>query len=78
LILNDLGIYNRDVRADNFRDGLLVDFGSSVTGPDIILQKFDEDKLRETSLEDGAMFEDMLDNENIPRKVDALATRKTL
>ncbi|KAH8744627.1 kinetochore Sim4 complex subunit Fta2, partial [Diaporthe sp. PMI_573] len=60
LILNRLGIYNRDVRADNYRDGLLVDFGSSVTELDIILRKFDEDELRETILEVGGVFEDML------------------
>ena len=44
--LNSLGIYNRDVRADNFRDGLLVDFGRSRTRPHCYL----EDRPRELTI----------------------------
>lgn len=35
--LNGRGIYNTDIRTDNFRDGRLVDFGSSWTEPHLFL-----------------------------------------
>ena len=62
--LHSLGIYNRDVRADNFRDGLLVDFGRSRTTPHCYL----EDKPRELLIskgEDFGGFDSMMTDESI-------------
>jgi hypothetical protein len=41
--LNELQIYNRDIRAENFIGGKLVDFGSSWTKPHIILDALEPD-----------------------------------
>lgn len=38
LMLNREGIYNMDIRLDNFRGGKLVDFGSAQTEPHIFVQ----------------------------------------
>ncbi|KAI9149999.1 hypothetical protein HJFPF1_09749 [Paramyrothecium foliicola] len=70
LKLNELQIYNRDIRAENYRDGLLVDFGSSITLPHILMDAFGAREREETLLKDGAMFKGMLDREGIKLKVD--------
>lgn len=75
--LNMLKIYNRDVRAENFRDGLLVDFGFSFTEPNIFLEDYDEARLRGLYLHDRGMFEDMLNDEKINIKVDIFGERRT-
>ncbi|KFA55694.1 hypothetical protein S40293_05243 [Stachybotrys chartarum IBT 40293] len=74
--LNMLKIYNRDVRAENFRDGLLVDFGFSFTEPNIFLEDYDEESLRGLHLEDRRMFKDMLNEEKIDIKVDIFGERR--
>ncbi|KFA72779.1 hypothetical protein S40288_06391 [Stachybotrys chartarum IBT 40288] len=74
--LNGLKIYNRDVRAENIRDGLLVDFGSSLTEPNIFLDDYDEDDFQGLYLQDRGMFEDMLNEEKIDIKVDIFGERR--
>lgn len=63
--LNELHIYNRDIRAENFRAGKLVDFGSSWTEPHIILDALDAEEAEDSRLEDLVMFDDMIEEESI-------------
>ncbi|KAI0537761.1 kinetochore Sim4 complex subunit FTA2-domain-containing protein [Xylaria digitata] len=72
--LNKLGIYNRDVRADNFRNGWLVDFDTSYTLPHDIYSSLPPFEARETQLEDAVHFEDMLEEAGINMKF--LATKQ--
>lgn len=66
LMLNWQGIYNMDIRLDNFRDGKLVDFGSSRTDPHIFLQNTDDQSADVDSVADRTMFEDMIEEHKIP------------
>lgn len=67
--LNNCGIYNMDIHLDNFRDGKLVDFGSSWTQPHAFLDALESQHpptaatFRET---DRAKFDHMIEDENIP------------
>ncbi|KAH8767190.1 kinetochore Sim4 complex subunit FTA2-domain-containing protein [Diaporthe sp. PMI_573] len=63
--LNELQIYNRDIRADNFIGGKVVDFGSSWTEPHIILDALEPDDAEDSRLEDLVMFDDMIEEEKI-------------
>lgn len=63
--LNELQIYNRDIRAENFVGGKLVDFGSSWTEPHIILDALEPDDVEDSRLEDLVMFDDMIEEEEI-------------
>lgn len=63
--LNDLKIYNRDIRAENFNGGNLVDFGSSWTEPHIILDALNKEDADDFRLEDLVMFDDMIEEEEI-------------
>jgi hypothetical protein len=69
--LNKLKIYNRDVRAENFRGGKLVDFGSSWTEPHCILECFNRENARDARGEDLVMFDDMIEDEEIKTEVRA-------
>lgn len=73
-MLNKLGIYNRDVRADNFRNGWLVDFDISYTLPHDIYNVLPQFEAKETLVEDEAQFEDMLEEAGISMKF--LATKQ--
>jgi hypothetical protein len=73
--LKKLKIYNRDIRAENFKGGKLVDFGSAVTEPHCILSAFDEiakEEARDTRSEDLVMFDDMVAEEEIETDVRAM------
>jgi hypothetical protein len=70
--LNKLGIYNRDIRAENFKNGRLVDFGSSWTEPHSILSSLDEVEARSTRVEDLVMFDDMVEEEEITTDIRAM------
>lgn len=67
--LNNCGIYNMDVHLDNFRDGKLVDFGSSWTQPHAFLDALESQhpptaaSFREM---DRAKFDHMIEDEDIP------------
>ena len=63
--LNELQIYNRDIRADNFIGGKVVDFGSSWTEPHIILDALEPDDAEDSRLEGLVMFDDMIEEEKI-------------
>ncbi|KAI1427510.1 kinetochore Sim4 complex subunit FTA2-domain-containing protein [Xylaria sp. FL1777] len=67
-LLNQLGIYNRDVRAENFRNGWLVDFDTAYTLPHDIYNILPPFEAEETKAEDAVMFEDMLEEEGINMK----------
>lgn len=58
-------IYNRDIRAENYRDGLLVDFGYSITEPHIIFDEFDEDAKANVRGECVGLYKGMLDINHI-------------
>ncbi|KAI0405748.1 kinetochore Sim4 complex subunit FTA2-domain-containing protein [Xylaria palmicola] len=73
-LLNKLGIYNRDVREDNFRNGWLVDFDTSYTLPHDLYSALPPFEAKATQGEDVAMFEDMLEEAGINMKF--LATKK--
>ncbi|KAI0910366.1 kinetochore Sim4 complex subunit FTA2-domain-containing protein [Ustulina deusta] len=73
-LLNQLGIYNRDVRAENFRNGWLVDFDTSYTLPHDIYDALPPFETAETQAEDEAMFEDMLEEAGINMRF--LATKQ--
>ncbi|KAJ2986733.1 hypothetical protein NUW58_g4888 [Xylaria curta] len=64
-LLNQLGIYNRDVRAENFRNGWLVDFDTSYTLPHDIYNALSPFEAEETRADDTAKFEDMLEEAGI-------------
>ncbi|KAI9148965.1 hypothetical protein HJFPF1_11009 [Paramyrothecium foliicola] len=64
-ILNHYGVYNGDIRLDNFREGQLVDFGSSYTDPHILLNAMDEDDARDRRLFDLAQLKEMVQTEEI-------------
>lgn len=73
--LKECKIYNRDIRAENFKRGKLVDFGSAVTEPHCILSAFDKiakEEASDTRSEDLVMFEDMIVEEEIETDVRAL------
>lgn len=61
--LNRLKVYNLDVRKDNFRDGKLVDFGSSRTEPHCFITPENGFLSRESRLGDLNMLDDVVDAE---------------
>lgn len=76
--LKKLRIYNGDVRAENFRNGQLVDFGSAVTEPHCILSAYDRrspKEARDARLEDLVMFDDMITEEAIETDIRAMPNR---
>ncbi|KAK7962470.1 uncharacterized protein PG986_003295 [Apiospora aurea] len=70
--LNRLNIFNRDIRLENFRGGLLVDFGSSWTKPHIVLDALGAVDKRDSLLEDLVMFDDMVAEGDIKTRLKAL------
>jgi hypothetical protein len=66
--MNKAGIYNMDIRIDNFRDGKLVDFGSSWTEPHALLDSLNSLNQRaalESKIADRVMFDQMVEDEEI-------------
>jgi len=64
--LNSQRVFNMDIRLDNYRDGKLVDFGSSWTEPHILLDALDEEAADESRLADRTKFSQMVEDEKIP------------
>lgn len=59
--LNTTGrIFNRDIQADNFRGGRLVDFGSAFTLPHEIIDAMSPNEKSETMLTDRGQFDTMV------------------
>lgn len=68
-IMNRQGIYNQDIRLDNFSGGRIVDFGSSWTEPHRILDSLDKSDKRAAlgrRMADRAKFDEMVTDEKIP------------
>ncbi|KAF4957054.1 hypothetical protein FGADI_3469 [Fusarium gaditjirri] len=63
--MNKAGIYNMDIRIDNFRDGRLVDFGSSWTEPHALLDSLSHEAATESKLADRVMFDQMIEDEEL-------------
>ncbi|KAI1039313.1 hypothetical protein LB505_008563 [Fusarium chuoi] len=63
--MNKAGIYNMDIRLDNFRDGRLVDFGSSWTEPHALLDSLSYEAAMESKLADRVMFDQMVEDEEL-------------
>ncbi|KAI1874930.1 uncharacterized protein JN550_002359 [Neoarthrinium moseri] len=70
--LNSIKIYNRDIRAENFRGRRLVDFGRAWTEPHCILNALDDAEARDTKLEDLVMFDEMIEDEGVGTKLRAM------
>ena len=74
-LLNKLKVYNRDIRIENFKDGRLVDFGSSLTEPNCLLEAFDlkdKEEARDTRLQDLVLFDNMVEEQEIATSVRAM------
>lgn len=77
-LLNSLGIYNRVVRADNFMNCRIIDFGSSWTEPHVILDSADVDEAREQRLIDCSKFDKMMEMEGIKTRLKTPTSRHNL
>lgn len=73
--LNRHKIYVMDVRLDNYRDGMIVDFGSSWTEPYPPLDAMDSWNATSSRTTDPVLFDEMLEMEKIPNPKDVRATR---
>lgn len=67
--LNKHKIYNMDIHLDNFRNGQLVDFGSSWTEPHALLDAQHDRAARESKLADLVKFDEMVEDEEIETDV---------
>lgn len=65
LTLNYQGVYNMDIRLDNFRDGKLVDFGSAWTDPHIFLEESTDENANAERIADRLMFNEMVEDHEI-------------
>ncbi|KAI1131773.1 kinetochore Sim4 complex subunit FTA2-domain-containing protein [Nemania abortiva] len=74
--LNEIRVYNGDIRGDNFRGGYLVDFGTSQTEPHCLLDSLEEDDLEGKKLEDMVMFDEAVAEDEVKTKVRALLERR--
>ena len=63
--LNRLEVYNTDIRRDNFCDGKLVDFGSSITEPHCLITPENSYLSKQSQCGDMAMLEDIVDKAGI-------------
>ncbi len=63
--LNRLKVYNTDIRRDNFCDGKLVDFGSSMTEPHCLITAENSFLSKQSQDGDMAMLEDVVDKAGI-------------
>jgi hypothetical protein len=68
ITMNKAGIYNMDIRIDNFRDGKIVDFGSSWTEPHALLDSLSQDAALESKIADRVMFDQMVEEEEIENR----------
>lgn len=63
--LNRQKIYNKDIRVDNYRDGMLVDFGSAWTEPCPPLDAMGELLASVSRSADRDLFDEMVEDEEI-------------
>lgn len=79
LLNHSLKIYNMDIRADNFINYRLVDFGSSWTEPHILLKYLEDTNPKAAKAKrskDRANFQDMIEEEDIPTKLRVIPTSR--
>ncbi|KAI0868281.1 kinetochore Sim4 complex subunit FTA2-domain-containing protein [Hypoxylon argillaceum] len=67
--LNELGIYNRDIRAQNFVNCRLVDFGLAWTEPHEILSALGERGIEEEKVDYRVTFDQMIATEKIKTRL---------
>lgn len=73
IALNRHEIYNMDIRLDNFRDGKLVDFGSSWTEPHDLMNAQRPGVVNSCRTADRVMFDQMVMDEEIPNRKGVVA-----
>ncbi|KAI0406994.1 kinetochore Sim4 complex subunit FTA2-domain-containing protein [Xylaria palmicola] len=74
--LNEIKVYNGDIRGDNFKGGYLVDFGTSQTEPHCLLdalKKTHSDARKEV---DMVMFDEAVIEDNVKTTARALLDRR--
>lgn len=72
--MNGQKLFNMDIRLDNYRDGMVVDFGSSWTEPCPLLDALDEGTASTSRRADLDLFDQMLSDEDIPNPTNVRAT----
>lgn len=79
LLNRSLKIYNMDIRADNFIDYRLVDFGSSWTEPHLLLKYLEDTNpkaARAKRSKDKVNFQDMIEEEDIQTNLRTIPTSR--
>lgn len=79
LLNHCLKIYDMDIRADNFIDYRLVDFGSSWTEPHLLLKYLEDTNPKAAKAKrskDRANFQDMIEEEENPTKLQVIPTSR--
>ncbi|KAH9905198.1 kinetochore Sim4 complex subunit FTA2-domain-containing protein [Xylariomycetidae sp. FL2044] len=71
-LLKDIGITHRDIREDNYKGGLLVDFGSTYTEPHCIMNIVPLDIAEGWRLSGFRMFDQILENHKLDGRMRAL------
>ncbi|KAI1198648.1 kinetochore Sim4 complex subunit FTA2-domain-containing protein [Nemania serpens] len=74
--LNEIQVYNRDIRGENFRGGYLIDFGSSQTEPHCLLDTLNEDEAEAKKEEDMIMFDEAVIEDKVKTTVRAFLERR--
>jgi len=70
-IMHDNGLYPIDIRAENYREGLLVDFGMALTEPSCVLRIADEDIAKNERGRGLVAFDRMIAEAGIKTKIRA-------
>jgi hypothetical protein len=70
-IMHDNGLYPIDIRAENYREGLLVDFGMALTEPSCVLQVVDDYVAAQERGRGLGAFDDMIAEAGIKTKIRA-------
>jgi hypothetical protein len=74
--LNEIQVYNGDVRGENFRGGYLVDFGTSQTEPHCLLDALEEAQADAKKEEDMVMFDEAVIEDEVKTTARALSKRR--
>ncbi|KAI1159542.1 kinetochore Sim4 complex subunit FTA2-domain-containing protein [Nemania serpens] len=74
--LNEIQVYNRDIRGENFRGGYLVDFGTSQTEPHCLFDALEKDEAETKKDEDMIMFDEAVIEEKVKTTARAFLKRR--
>lgn len=74
--LNEIQVYNGDIRGENFRGGYLVDFGTSQTEPHCLLDALQKGEAEAKKQEDMIMFDEAVIEDEVQTTVRALSERR--